>query len=83
MGLNSRTGSKADNVALFANDPHRAHWSRKSIRDMGVRNWKGRRGNLQNRPHPSENMRWEVWLSVTKKRLINRERRAQREKDDA
>lgn len=73
--IGMRCDSKADNIRLYSRSPDYAHWNRKSIREMGIANWKARRANAIRRSHPSEKMPWEDWLIFTEKRRIKRERR--------
>lgn len=72
--IGMRCGSRADNIRLFAQSPHHAHWDRKSIREIGTANWKARRANLQGRPHLSDSMEWTDWLIITENRRIEREK---------
>lgn len=68
--------SKAEAVRRAFAHPHYVGWDKKAVRDFAVANWKARRGNLMGRPHPSENMPWPNWRSVTEHRLRNRLARA-------
>lgn len=43
-------------------------WPSKIARGQAIKDWKGRKGNLTGRIHPSVKIGWPGWLSITAKR---------------
>lgn len=62
--------SKADAVRIAL--AHCGDWHPRLAREFAIRNWKGRKGNLNGRQHPRDRISWQGWLTITRARYLRR-----------